>query len=473
MNNTSTGKIEIGDLGIIGRKAYPVLVNVAFGKKTLCFSIPVEEFIARSIVPNQAGISLGTDFGDAPSQRPINPAHAQGLALYMLKAELAAVAVNHNPVPPPLKKLQEEVGVESYYGIAPIVANLQPRRPVSVQVKDGIPHLLVDDVEIFRVIDGQHRREGRDIKLKWLKSVIETGSYPVGRRTGVALYVPSDGRTEVTAEERQIWGEVYRNSLRSGFEVSLHLDLNSEQERQLFYVLNNLGRAVESSLAFDFDESNPVNQFMKRVLIGELKLRIVPKDIASRDEGELALKDLAAVNAILILNKTNVRSATPPVVASREAVARDFWERVVQIPGFGQQGAKQATAAAQPVVLKALAKLVHDLAFAQEDEANLDYLLDKIADLDLGHNNPVWRCYEYEPTQRELKFPGISAYLPPEGTGNRDIGRFDTTTGLMHFGAKHNDIFPILGDLIRWQLQLPPRQHRVRADAVETAAAAE
>jgi hypothetical protein len=28
----------------------------------------------------------------------------------------------------------------------------------------------------------------------------------------------------------------------------------------------------------------------------------------------------------------------------------------------------------------------------------------------------------------------------------------------MRFGAKHNDIFPILGDMIRWSLKLPSRQ---------------
>ncbi|MGO7483508.1 DNA sulfur modification protein DndB [Rhizobium leguminosarum] len=464
MNSTFSGKIEIGNLGNVGRKAYPVLVNNAFGRQTLCLTIPVEEFIARSIVPNQAGISLGADFGDTPSQRPINPAHAQGLALYMLKAELASVRVSPGPVSDALRSIREEVGVESYYGVSPIVANLQPRKEAKIDLKDGSPHLFVDDIEIFRVIDGQHRREGRDIMLKWLKSVIETGRYPVGRRTGTALFVPANGRVDVLPEERQIWGEVHRNSLRSGFEISLHLELGSEEERQLFFVLNNLGRSVESSLAFDFDESNPVNQYIKNVLIGELKLKVVPKDVASRDEGEMALKDLVAVNAILFLNKTNVRSATPPMVGGRASVATDFWRKVAQIPGYGQRAARATTVAAQPVVLKALAKLVHDFAFAQDDEEHLDILLESIPELNLHHGNPIWRCYDYQPAEREERFPGISAYLPPEGTGNRDIGGYDSSTELMHFGAKHNDIFPIIGDLVRYELKLPPRQHRGRTE---------
>jgi hypothetical protein len=41
----------------------------------------------------------------------------------------------------------------------------------------------------------------------------------------------------------------------------------------------------------------------------------------------------------------------------------------------------------------------------------------------------------------------------------RDIGGHDAVTGVMNFGAKHNDI-PVLGDLIRWKLKLPSRQQR-------------
>jgi hypothetical protein len=32
---------------------------------------------------------------------------------------------------------------------------------------------------------------------------------------------------------------------------------------------------------------------------------------------------------------------------------------------------------------------------------------------------------------------------------------------VFRFGAKHNDIYPILGDMIRWQLKLPSRHAEV------------
>ena len=58
--------------------------------------------------------------------------------------------------------------------------------------------------------------------------------------------------------------------------------------------------------------------------------------------------------------------------------------------------------------------------------------------------------------EREKQLPGLAAYLPPPEPGvNRDIGSFQGE--YMRFGAKHNDIFPLLGDMIRWKLGLPNR----------------
>ena len=54
-------------------------------------------------------------------------------------------------------------------------------------------------------------------------------------------------------------------------------------------------------------------------------------------------------------------------------------------------------------------------------------------------------------------------YLPSSEDGaNRNIGALDGS-GLMRFGAKHNDIYPIIVDMIRWRLGLPPRLKRESA----------
>jgi hypothetical protein len=39
----------------------------------------------------------------------------------------------------------------------------------------------------------------------------------------------------------------------------------------------------------------------------------------------------------------------------------------------------------------------------------------------------------------------------------------------MRFGAKHNDIYPIIGDMIRWKLDFPSR-HSVESPAEAAAA---
>ena len=52
---------------------------------------------------------------------------------------------------------------------------------------------------------------------------------------------------------------------------------------------------------------------------------------------------------------------------------------------------------------------------------------------------------------------GLSEFLPIEdGSANRDIGLFQGN--FMRFGAKHNDIFPILADMLRWSTGLPSRR---------------
>jgi hypothetical protein len=457
------------------------VVNSAFGRQTANFTMNSNDFIPRCLVPNEQGIAQGFDLGGEPSQRPINENHALGLARYIVKGEVASLersfGERNEAVPPALKRIADELGRESYYALAPIVANIRPTRHFSLQrdVNDSRYHILtMASEELLRVIDGQHRTRARVIVFDWLKSILAHAKYPAGRRLGPAVYLPSDGRLDVTGEEMRVWGEIYRRWLRAGIEISLHIDLDSEQERQLFFVLNKLGLKVDASLAFEFDEGNAVNQYIKNALIDHLKLKVVAKDRADRDEGEIALKDLIAVNAILFLNKTNVRSATPVLVEPREGLATKFWQQVTAIPGFGLSGARKATVAAQPVLLKALAKLVHDFAFGREQNAeSLDTLLSAIPQrLDLSHSNPAWRYYSYpSQAERDVRCPGLAAYLPPEGTGNRDLGGYDANHKVMNFGAKHNDIFPLLGDIVRWTLKLPARQHRTAALPTEAEAA--
>ncbi len=180
---------------------------------------------------------------------------------------------------------------------------------------------------------------------------------------------------EVTEDEMIAWNEAY-DAARSyaTLSVEVHLGLDVMQERQLFHDLNHLGKKVDPSLALQFDSSNPVTAFIKNRLAGDLAIQISDKDPKdwSEDTGGLTLKDVVAINAIAFLNKGNISGATPAVVEPREGEVLRLWERIIEIPHFGGDRAKEHTVAAQPVVLKALAKITYDLNFSNRkpEDAN-------------------------------------------------------------------------------------------------------
>ena len=290
-------------------------------------------------------------------------------------------------------------------------------------------------------------------------------SYP---KRGSLFPYNGDG-VGVGTKHLEVWRECHNLALNHcTVAVEAHLNLSPEQQRQLFHDLNNLGKTVSASMAFDFDNSNPINVFIKDVLIdqGVLGAPVADKDIvdwASHD-GSMARKDLVAVNSILFLNRTNPKGATPVQIEKMHDVALRFWAAVSEIPGFGEDQAKMKTVAAQPVVLKALAKLAYDFTAGRKaNPDHLDKLLYGIAEIDFSHQNPMWRVYEFPEEERRRKVAGLEDYLPKDD-GNRDLGAADES-GRMRFGAKHNDIFPILGDIIRWRLGLPKRHDTELSDA--------
>lgn len=86
-----------------------------------------------------------------------------------------------------------------------------------------------------------------------------------------------------------------------------------------------------------------------------------------------------------------------------------------------------------------------------------EQFLEAIPNIDFSHSSPMWRYYEMSSEQRaEAGLSPLAAYLPDDsGTANRDIGSVQGE--FMRFGAKHNDIYPILSDMIRWKVGLPSR----------------
>lgn len=462
-----TGNLD--DLMITGdttEKAFKVFVGHNLGHRAFLLQIPMHEFFQISEVANDA--SQGGE--DAVTQRKLDAAHAQKLATYILKGLVQGAIVRRasskKPESAVLSGILERMGRQPYMSLQPLVANIRDMQEGGRSLRadrilsqtDGTTvgfTIYLSQQHVLWVIDGQHRRWAMKMVFDFLDSVLRTRTYP----KKASLY----GAGEIDSSELSAWQEVLE-SARSFCTISaeVHMGLNPEQERQLFHDLNNLGKKVDRNLALKFDNSNPINLFIKDVLHEDLSLSIIEKEVKEwkDDEGAIALKDAVAINAILFLNKTNIAGATPANVKEKFATAKAFWETVKAIPGFGESGAKENTVAAQPVVLKAIAKLVFDFGFSarrpEDGDALLERLFSSLTDMDFSHDNAMWRFYELKDDEREkMGLSGLADYLPHAETGNRDIGSYQG--GVMRFGAKHNDIFPILGDMIRWRLNLPNR----------------
>jgi hypothetical protein len=313
---------------------------------------------------------------------------------------------------------------------------------------------------ILHVVDGQHRRMAMHILFDFLNKTI---SKPELTSKG-NLLMPLKG--ELSSDLISALQEVLETgSAFASVQVECHIGLDIDQERQLFHDLNNLGKKVETSLALQFDNSNSVNVFIKDVLIDDdsvLNWEVIEKDVAdwNNDQGAITRKDLVSINARLFLNKTNISGAAPGQVEPNKELVAEYWTQVSLIPGLGVPGAKLASVAAQPVVLKALAKLTYDYGVGKKaDTSHLQTLMENLTTIDFTHSNPMWRYYQLDTNQRKLAgLESLAEYLPSDDEGyNRDIGNFDEKFQTMRFGAKVNDIFPIIGDMIRWKLALPNR----------------
>lgn len=462
-------------IGDVNETPFNVFIGHNLGHRVFTMSVPFRKFFDISDVANnrEAG---------PVAQRTLDENHAKKLAIYMTKGLVSAAKMRRlavgKPVPAAFEGILRQLGEQPYFSLQPLVCNIRDI-PLGGNGAGGIRgfrletsagetaafRVFLSERHILWVVDGQHRRHAADMAMTFLDHVRQTGKYP-GK--GAVLFAEK-GRV-VTEEEMLVWNEAYEAARAyATLTVEVHLGLEIEQERQLFHDLNRLGKKVDASLAFQFDGSNPVTHFIKRNLAADLGIAVTESEAKdwSEDTGALVLKDLVGVNAIAFLNKGNVAGATPAVIEPREPAIMDLWSRIVEIPNFAANRAKEKTVAAQPVVLKALAKLTYDLNFSNRKPENAEELyqrfLNGLAEIDFSHRNPMWNFYGLTDDERlDAGLAGLADYLPDDASGNRDIGSMQGD--YMRFGAKHNDIFPILVDMIRWSLKLPSRREAVAAE---------
>lgn len=455
--------------GDIHETPFNVFIGHNLGHRVFTMSVPFRQFYEISDVANdrEAG---------PVAQRPLDSNHAKNLAKYMLKGLVSAALLRRdikNKAPcPSFDVILDALGNQPYFSLQPLVCNIRNIpyggngqggiRGIRLQTERGETaafRVFLSERHVLWVIDGQHRRAGAAMVMDFLQTVRQSGKYPAK----APVLFPEKGR-EVSTEEMQVWNEAYEAARSyATLSIEVHLGLDISQERQLFHDLNKLGKRVSSSMALQFDSSNPITQFIKSHIAASGLVTIGDRDTKdwSKDNGEIAMKDVVAVTSLAFLNKSNASGATPAVIDPRQEIVARLWHQISEIPNFGDAQAKEKTVAAQPVALKALAKITYDLNFSNRKPENGHELFEKFIEsidkIDFTHSNPVWRYYELN--EQEIvdnNLQELQNWLPSsDSSANRDIGSYQN--GFMRFGAKHNDIFPILGDMIRWQIGLPSR----------------
>ncbi len=478
---------ELTDYVDSSAKTYVALMGENLGHPTLKFSLPLAQFIEISAVGNRKNIEeIEAYKGEYHAQRNLVREHAVGLGRYTLmglvRSQIQDLQKQGKTPSQEIIAVRESLGNPAYASLQPIVTNIRSCDPGggNIQASDigaaygqttGVFNVTLSQRHLLWVVDGQHRREGFDMVLDFLRKVRNTMRYP---KKGL-FEINADGQGLMSDHIHDFWQSIYEMAIsRATVSVECHLGLNESEEQQLFFDLNSKGRKVQQSLAHQYDHTDPINKFVVENLIedGMLPFKPSEKDVSDwrRDNGEIARKDVNTISALLCLGKTTSKTATPATLNERREFMTTFWKAIVQVDGFGKPGAKSNTVLAQPVVLKAMAKLSHDLAYGHQnirDQEGYKKLLSAIrsGELDFSHSNEIWTALMLSNDDRRESFPGIEKFVHVAEETNLDAGVVDRSNNWIRFGSKHNDIFPRLGDVVRWKIGLKPRPSVAKAIA--------
>jgi hypothetical protein len=466
-------RMKLGDLKRTGSRTTinaPVLAGFNLNNRTLSATMRMETFREISEVANELRIVETGGDSSQVAQRPLDMKHAKSLALYMLRGMVAGVKRDWNEqgrhIPDELEDILQELGEGPYQGLQPFTGNIRQCEPegadLDIEERQGqlILHLRLGQM-IF-VIDGQHRRMAYELLTNWLRDTLQSGKY--SKR---GLYVPEREDLGLDGEELAIWSTVIELA-RSHFtvDVTIHLGLRPDQERQLFHDLNNLGKKPDAALAQAFDQANPISIYIRQHieemnLLGDIRIA----DTGSKKGGKgpetqtptIYRDDLATANAMLFAGATNQASVTTQAVRPHYEFADKFWRMIASQPNIGAPDWDTLTLLAEPVMIKALAALAYSFHGSREKNHDLrDQLLaDLVAGkIDFSPVDPLWALYFKTDAERAEEDPTLADYLTPDAARKSYAvlreGHYD-------FAANTRDIARYLGDLIRWKLKLPPR----------------
>jgi hypothetical protein len=465
--------------GIRANKHWPLtgMAGTNLGHTTILARMTVREFCNISVVGTHATVDKEeSEFkGQFVAQRELTPAHAKGLALYILRglviAGIARRRENNRPVTVRIREIANDLAGGPYQGLQPFTANIRDwtesdyNQLVAVDKEFALYKILLPVLIKLWVVDGQHRRHALNLVLRYLEQLLKDNAYP--RAKSHNLYFSDEAGTNgaIDAETLEFWQEVYDILIEEhSITMEVHLGLNEEQEKQLFVDLNSRGKKLSASMLGEYDRSDAI-----AVLSAKLRddnVITVPifsdSDAKNWETAGLTFSDIVMVNRLLI-HGANSKAPTPQALVNDklEFVER-FWTTVHAVPGFVDVDARSKTVVAQPVMLKALAKLAFDLGYGkaslQDDEALKKLFLAMLRESDLfSHDKAIWRALFLNDADRAGQFGApINQFVYVNNQLVGKTGNVDED-GKVRFGHAHNDIYPRLGDILRWHLGLDNR----------------
>lgn len=437
----------------------PARIGRNLGYPSFTTTLDIGMLLDQTRVGNDAA-AIADPTGDGlVTQRPLNLSHATKMAVFNLSSllsymERTAARDPNRVLPDDAKKILEHVGRQEYYSWAPIVCSVRSNlseikiRRADYYGHDGNPvntdERVIDlksDTTIW-VVDGQHRRYGFQLVSDWLKKIIDEGRYP-----RVKDGFPKGLPTRVPEGSVAFWREVKR-ALWHEFTVSveLHFGLSAKQERQLFYFLNDLSRAVPAAISHSFDSGNAINRFTSSLL----ESGVIPKSLIETatqinwdDTSWLRLDSLNSINARMFLNTTSMDNAKATTVSPRLDAGTKFWKAVMQIPNITD---RKKSVAAQPAMLKSIARAYYDLCWGRNHatEEVADSFLAKLPSLDFSHTNTLWHL-----DKNAIAANSELEARMPENWKTKVVGSLDSNN-CFRYDSRHNEILILLAPILRY-----------------------
>ena len=395
------------------------------GATTFTTSIDVGTFLNQSLVGNDPAAG-------AVTQRPLSAAHATSMAAFNLSALINSTAsmfeAKHGDLPQEVVEIFDHVSRKSYYAWAPLVGSVRFALSEVLAAKNessGEWTLQLRPDQLIWVVDGQHRRKGLEYTRDWLTKMTTERKYPT-----LKAAFPS-GFKQVGDKALVFW-QMALEEFTSSFSITaeLHFGMTLDQERQLFYFLNDLSRSVPSAVAQAFDQDNAINVFTHELIKDFIPMGLVSEkgQVDWEDPVWIRRDSINAINAKLLLNHGNIDNAKSAVVGPRLEEGRAFWKAVLSLPGITD---RKASLAAQPAMLKAIAKCYYDLKWARGSGRKAlpsdiaEKFLAALPNVDFRHTNTIWRGAAGKPT----------------GVLHAD--------GSYRFSPTHNEIVPYLAAALR------------------------